>query len=147
MLGISIFSRYSTSDQRCGMKKRIKKFFVNLKQRISNAYQTIRHPSSYLAKFILRLYGYNKDKIPLPLLMFVINQNGWAGVSIYLTRREYQEELKRSKRQKIVNYFILPLIIILVIFLGGIQKGDNFFFGFAQNLLSDIILILLVIYF
>jgi hypothetical protein len=79
--------------------------------------------------------------------MFVIERMGaWAGVSIYFTMREYKEKLKRSKRQKIVNYFILPFIIVLLVFLGGIQKSDNFLFGFAQNLLSDIILILLVIY-
>jgi hypothetical protein len=129
------------------MKNHIKEFFTNLKKRINNSYQIIRHPSSHLADFILRLYGYNKDKIPLPLLKFLIDHlGGWAGVSIYLTWREYKEEVKRSKRQKIVTYYILPLTIILVIFLSGIQKSDNFLFGFAQNLLSDIILILLVIY-
>ena len=120
---------------------------MNLKKRIITFFQIIRHPGDFLAGFIFSLYGGDKDKIPLPLLKFVIkHMGGWAGISIYFTMREYSEKVKRSERQKVFNYFILPVVICLVIFIGGIQKEDNFFFGFAQNLFSDIILILLVIY-
>ena len=86
--------------------------------------------------------------MPLPILKFIVDQLGaWAGCSIYFSIREYQQDVKLAKYKKRFFSTILPLIVIVVLVFSGSRDSENFLFGFAQNLLSDIFLVLLTIYF
>lgn len=126
---------------------RMNKLFKNMKNYIHQAVQSRRRPGEILADIIYLIYKCNNDNIPYPLLLYVINYyGGWAGVSIYLNSRKYLYHIKVTKAKNLFTNLIIPSGIILVVIFGAIQKSDTFFFGFVQNLLSDIILILLIIY-
>lgn len=101
-----------------------------------------------IAIFILRLFGGDKDKVPYPLLNFVIEHNygAWAGASIYFSFRQFDYQTKLNKFKYTFLSYFLPIIILIVILVGAIQDSENFFFGFVQNLLSEIILVLLILY-
>jgi hypothetical protein len=120
----------------------------NLKLNIIDRLKRLKHPLDYLADLIYHLYSGDKNKIPLPLLKFIFSRyGGWAGISLYFVFREYDEKLKRERKQKIFRNIILPVgLLIILIFVGFFTKKDSFFFGFAQNLLADVVAVLLAIY-
>jgi len=94
------------------------------------------------------LYRGDKDRIPLPLFLFLFRYyGGWAGAGIYISMRQYLFNLKIKKVKSHAANYVLPILIIGAIFAGIFQEKESFYFGFAQNLLSDFILILLTIYF
>ena len=130
------------------MKKFIKKIFSSMQNEYKKIKRVFTNPGDAFAKFLYwNIYKGDNNKIPYPIFLPVIRKNsgGWSGMGIYLNMRERQYNLKVNKLKKIIP---IGIIIIVIIFLciGATQRTDNFFYGIAQNLFSDVILILLIIY-
>jgi hypothetical protein len=82
--------------------------------------------------------------MPFPILDFIIGQGGgWAGAFIYTNARRYEYKLKLQKTRTIFIYILGSILILSISYIGIANGSDNFFFGLAQKLLADIILILL----
>lgn len=126
---------------------RIKRILGYLKNKSSRILKSIKEPKKTLASFIYFIYGRDKNKIPFPLLIFVISQFGpQMGLSIYLPDRHAKYITKVNKIKSIFFRGIIPIIILIILSFGASQENDSFLFGFTQNLLADIILILLATY-
>jgi hypothetical protein len=129
------------------MKEKIIELLNYFRIRTKGIFHFIRNPKYFLAHFFYSLYKGDRDKIPFPIFDFIVGQmGGWAGVGIILNMRRYEYNLKLSKARTIIIYVVGSLLILLILGLGITQGSESIFFGFAQNLLSDIILIILVIY-
>jgi len=129
------------------MVKKIKYFFVSYINKLRNIGKRLQNPKMFLADVIYSFYKCDKDKIPLPLFNYILSQYGpWAGFSIYWPIREYQYRKKIRKIKKFFIEIILPIIVFSLLIYGAKQDKDNFFFGFVQNVLSDVFLLILVIY-
>lgn len=100
-----------------------------------------------ISDLILRLYKHDKDKIPYPVLCFMINNlGGWAGVGIYSATRHYKYVLKKKKLINFVFNYIMPFALIGLIIYGATRNTTNFLFGFTQELLAQIFFIVLALY-
>lgn len=114
---------------------------------LSKVRQFFRRLGMAIADLIYWAYRHDKGKIPLPLLKFIIKQHGgWAGVSIYMNMREHKYDQRLTKTGKILMYVLLLVIMVVAIIIGLTQNSERFLFGFLQNLISEIILLLLVLY-
>ena len=129
------------------MIRKLKNFLNEFLNKIRSFFKRLRNPKMFLADIIYSAYKGDKDKIPLPLFNFVLSQFGpWAGAGIYMTIRKYQFRKKIRKVKKFLLEIVFPIIIFLLLIFAASQSKDNFFFGFAQNALSDIFLLILAIY-
>jgi hypothetical protein len=130
-----------------GIKSLLEKFSHPFNKNKPNSEErpfTIRY---LLANIIYKFYGRDRNRIPFPLLVFIIGEfGGWAGVSITLARRQYSYELKLKRFKAIISNIGIISGGLLLIYGGFIVSKDSIIFGFLQNLFSDIILLVLVIY-
>ena len=122
------------------------KAILILKTIINIFVRLAKNPGDEISYLIIATFG-DLDRIPDPFFSYVTKRLGhWAGFGIYMEMREYRKKLKRDKFYKFISGYFLPLIILAVMITSLFLKSNNFLFGFFQNLLSDIILILLAIY-
>ena len=107
----------------------LKKFIIRIKQ-----------PGQSLADFIYTVvYKGQIDKIPYPILLFIIKYyGGWAGIGIMLPIREYRYKEKVNKIVDVTKLLIGPIVIIPIIIYGITKTSENFLFGFVQELLAEI---------
>ncbi|MBG0787218.1 MAG: hypothetical protein H0S79_19150 [Anaerolineaceae bacterium] len=121
-----------------------------LKKKKSNKiFHAITHPGLTFANFLyFSIFHANKEKIPLPILKYIINYfGGWAGMSIYMPMREYSYGVKKKKLIKTITLITTILILIFLVIYGIWQKSDHFLFGFIQEFLAGLLLSLLAIHF
>jgi hypothetical protein len=129
------------------MRQKARNSLENLKRNLLRIVESIKRPRYFVANCLYRMYKSDKDRIPYPLFHFISQQfGGYAGISIYLNMREYGYKVKISKLKRILLFIFVPIIVVSLLIVGALQDSTNFIFGFVQNLLADIILILLVLY-
>ena len=121
-------------DQGCGdggMMK-IREFFFKQGQKVAN--------------LIYRIYNCDRERVPYPLMGFLIlHMGGWTGVSLFMARRQYQYEMRKKKVIKTFNK-IIALLFILFIGFAATRPFNNYLYGFSQELAAEVVFILLVLY-
>jgi hypothetical protein len=101
-----------------------------------------------IAEFVYtKVYKSDKDRIPLPIFVFIMSQFGpWAGASIYLAQRQHTYNLKKEKIKNTILNFVLPGLVLIFATICAFKDIKEFGFGFFQNLLSDLVLLILIYY-
>jgi hypothetical protein len=129
------------------MKNKFLQLIKYLQRKIKKIWNYVYPPGSFISKIILWLYGNDIYNVPYPFLNFVLNHIGrWPGVSIFISSSEYTYRQKINKIKQNLKYLLVSLLFLFTLFVLFFTKQESFLFGFAQNLLADLILILLVLY-
>ena len=127
----------------------VKKLYNLLKNGFIRTKWVFTNPGDAFAKFLYwKIFKGDREKIPYPIFNFVnrYNGGGWSGMGIYISRREREYKVKVNNFLNKIIPIVFFTILIIILYIGATQSTDKFFYCIAQNLVSDIILIFLIIY-